>query len=130
MIFIILVVVILVLMSSRASNVLGANVGIKPGVRVQGLSSAMVLAANLLAGLFNRLGFEFVITSGVEGIHARASLHFSGNAIDIRSNVIPSARRAEVLGLMKSELGAPDSDYDVILEIDHYHVEFQPKKPF
>lgn len=103
---------------------------IKSGVRVLGLQIEIALAATILQSLFTKIGYEFIITSAIEGTHKRASLHYSGNAIDIRSSVVPEEEKIHLLQMMKTVLGYPDSDYDVILEADHYHVEYQPKKPY
>ena len=61
-----------------------------------------------------------VITSTYEGSHSEGSLHYANLAVDIRKN------KAKVLSYkeIKQALG---KDYDVILEGDHIHIEYDPK---
>lgn len=98
---------------------------IKPGVRVLGLRSEMVLAALVINSVLTELGIEFVITSCIEGTHKHASLHYMGSALDIR--LPPPTFTGKVIANLKEALG---DDYDVILEDDHIHIEFQPKSPY
>jgi len=63
---------------------------------------------------------EMVITSTYEGYHSEGSLHYANLAVDIRKN------KARILSYneIKQVLG---EDYDVILEGDHIHIEYDPK---
>jgi len=68
-----------------------------------------------------------VITSALDGVHKRMSLHYAGRALDFRrvdwphfDDVQRAARQAE---LIAAELG---ERYDVILEDTHIHVEYDP----
>ena len=63
---------------------------------------------------------EFVITSTYEGTHSEGSLHYANLAVDIRENQKNPLTIVEI----RRELGA---DYDVILEADHIHIEYDPK---
>ena len=63
---------------------------------------------------------ELIITSTYEGTHSAGSLHYANLAVDIRRANNPDAVRQEI----KRGLGA---DYDVILENDHIHIEYDPK---
>ena len=92
---------------------------------------AYVEARNTWGRLFNSMDTPFVVTSGNDGIHGAASLHYVGNAMDIRIRdpygawalTDPQARSFEVA--LKSALG---EQFDVVWERDHFHVEFQPKR--
>jgi hypothetical protein len=64
---------------------------------------------------------EAIITSTFEGSHKVASLHYANQAIDIR---LPETKRAEIFQAIADSLG---KDYDVINEVDHIHVEYDPK---
>jgi hypothetical protein len=70
------------------------------------------------------------ITSANDGEHSDGSLHFDNRAFDIRiKNIIagtefPLAARGWA-ERMRVALG---DDYDVILEDDHIHVEYDPKE--
>jgi RHS repeat-associated protein len=65
-----------------------------------------------------------VVTYTTNGTHSKNSLHYSGNAIDLRTRNLTSDERKKVVASLKEELG---SDYDVIDEEDHIHVEYDPK---
>jgi hypothetical protein len=70
------------------------------------------------------------ITSANDSTHMEGSLHFNNRAFDIRiSNIIaatefPYAARmwAEKMQIMLGD------DYDVLLEHDHIHVEYDPEE--
>ncbi len=63
---------------------------------------------------------EMVVTSTYEGNHSESSLHYANLAIDIRKNIMKPLSFKQI----KRELGR---DYDVILESDHIHIEYDPK---
>ena len=66
-----------------------------------------------------------VITSGIDGVHREGSKHYSLHAIDVRTNNFPTAKSKLIFqDLVKTRLGA---DYDVVLEPDHLHIEYDPK---
>ena len=79
----------------------------------------------VIAMVFARNGYPFVITEKDGGQHMVGSLHYAGFAIDFRSWVVPVDKRPALLAQLKRELG---SDWDVIEEDDHFHAEYQPKK--
>lgn len=96
---------------------------IKPGARLNGLRPEMVVALLLAREVCAVHDHELVITSALDGEHQRASLHYVGCALDLRRPASPTTAAA-----IAKELGdALGNDYDVILEADHIHVEFQPK---
>ena len=71
-----------------------------------------------LALAFERENFDLFITSIREGNHSHGSLHYEGDAFDIRPNPrFPVDKIREILG----------PDYDVISEGGHIHVEYDPK---
>jgi hypothetical protein len=49
------------------------------------------------------------------------SLHYRGFAVDLR---LPTDNKEEIRAELAASLGA---EYDVILEIDHIHIEYDPK---
>lgn len=63
---------------------------------------------------------ELVITSTYEGTHSAGSLHYANLAVDIRRDQAMTYGYKEI----KRVLGA---DYDVILEGNHIHIEYDPK---
>ena len=94
---------------------------IKEGVRVHGLRGEMVIALVIADQLYWEKDEELVVTSAMEGEHMRGSLHYVGLAADLR---LPETNSHSLRGELAARLG---SDYDVVLEPEHIHVEFQPK---
>ena len=98
---------------------------LKPGVRLQGIRPEVVVALIAAQEIWKSLGVELVVTSCIDGTHSRGSMHYSGSAVDLRSanlgtNAVSATQR------LQTALG---NDYDVLLETDHIHVEYQPKDP-
>jgi len=63
---------------------------------------------------------ELIITSTYEGSHSEGSLHYADLAVDIRRHKNGHVLRQE----LRDKLGM---DYDVVLEADHIHIEYDPK---
>jgi len=99
---------------------------LKPGVRVAGLRPEILLAVIAAENVFEKAGVDLVLTAGVDGKHTAGSLHYVGQAVDFRTRDVPAADEPKLLARLRECLGP---DYDVALEIDHLHVEFQPKTP-
>jgi hypothetical protein len=100
---------------------------IKQGVRVLGLKPEALLGIVICSSVFNDHNLDCVLTSVVDGKHSRASKHYSGYAWDLRTRNIPTKTAVDKIFLaVKSALGA---DYDVVLESNHIHCEFDPKDP-
>lgn len=99
---------------------------LKPGVRILGLRPELILGITIAQEVYRQHSIEFVITSVMEGTHTRASIHYAGGAADLRRP--PSDDVANLLiNDLKLALG---EDFDVILEGDHIHMEFQPKAAY
>jgi hypothetical protein len=107
---------------------------IKPGVDLRGLRPQMVIAALVAERLYATQGADadLMITSGREGTHMSGSLHYVGLAIDIRlpgsftgqTSAVAKAKAKTMVADLIAHLGA---QYDVVLEVDHIHIEFDPK---
>ena len=91
----------------------------------QSLKPQLTLALMVLDGVFEKNDSELVITSINDARHSKTSLHYSGAAVDIRSRNIPD--KEFLLKKCKEALGY-SPDFDMILEFDHYHLEYQPKR--
>jgi len=63
---------------------------------------------------------ELVVTSTYEGTHSEGSLHYADLAEDIRRH----KKGQKVRNRLRDKLGM---DYDVVLESDHIHIEYDPK---
>ena len=102
-------------------------------VRFSKLTPQCVLAMMVVRSIYDTAltneelaKFPFVITSANDGKHSTASLHYSGNAFDLRIWAFkenPAALRA-FASRCAAALGR---DFDVVLESDHLHVEYDPK---
>ncbi len=100
-------------------------ISIKEGAKVNGLHAEILLAVSIADGVYSKYGVDCVITSCTGGTHGRGSLHYVGHAIDLRTRDFASqALKTSVADELRDRLG---SQYDVILESDHIHVEYQPK---
>lgn len=90
----------------------------------------MLVALMVCEALFNEVDADVWVTSCCDGVHKRASKHYDGFAVDLRTKHLRDTTIVEDLVLrLKSHLG---SQYDVILEDrlspnEHIHVEFDPK---
>jgi hypothetical protein len=98
---------------------------LKAGVKVTGLAPEMALALQIAAGVYRRFGHELVVTSLLDGRHSATSLHYVGHAADLRIRDIPAAIHQDIVRELKASL---TTDYDVVLESDHIHLEYQPKR--
>ena len=77
-------------------------------------------------GYFESMGIsEVVVTSVVDGVHSQGSLHYVGYAADLRIWAIEDNELDEFARGLSEELGV---EFDVVLETDHIHMEFQPKR--
>ena len=104
---------------------------IKPGVSVRGLQPEMLLALMIADEKLKDRGFVRVLTSGTEGEHGPGSLHYVGLAGDLRTGtggiLRPDARK--LTNEIRKALGGDNSEYDVVCESNHIHIEYQPKGP-
>ena len=104
---------------------------IKPGVRMVGLQPQCVLGMMIVKEVYFSRGLDCVITSVTEGVHSRASIHYTGGAFDVRTRHVPVDDMKDLSKDIKNAIG---DDFDVVLHMEpenlHIHVEYQPKKPY
>lgn len=94
-------------------------VKVKAGVQPRNLV-IMAAIANQAVGLPH----EIVITSGTDGSHMVGSKHYSGEALDVRISNFPNKEAVATFArLLRLRLGG---DYDVVIEADHLHIEYDP----
>ena len=96
---------------------------IKTGVSLNGVRPEVVLALIVVDPILQSYGQELVITSCMDGRHKRASAHYTGRAVDLRIWDLTNNKQA--VDAMQEALGI---DYDVILESNHIHLEYDPKQ--
>lgn len=101
---------------------------LKANVKVTGLRPETLLALVIANGVYASHGYDAVITSLLDGLHARTSLHYAGCAADLRTTaaLIPGSTVDAIAADIRKALTA---DYDVVVEADHIHLEFQPRRP-
>lgn len=98
---------------------------LKAGVILDGISPQIVLAMIVADQCY---GGALVITSVNDSKHMDTSKHYSGEAFDCRTKSagIDQTQAQKIVNAMKERLGA---DFDVVLEDDHIHLEYDPKRP-
>lgn len=95
---------------------------IKEGVAIAGVRPEIIIALQIVEPILESYGQELVITSCMEGKHKRGSAHYTGRAVDLRIWNITDAEAC--VRVCKNKLG---DNYDIILEGNHIHLEFDPK---
>lgn len=96
---------------------------LKPGVRARGVQPETVLAIVIAAKIYEAAGAEFVVTSITDGRHGVNSLHSCGLAFDCRTRHLSDDQKGQIHVQLKAALPG----YDVVLESDHFHIEYDPK---
>lgn len=94
---------------------------IKAGVDILGTKPELIIGYMITVFAYHDAGEKFVLTGGREGKHTLTSLHNSGNAFDCR---LPKKDAQGLRDEIKRRTGI---DFDVVLERDHIHVEYQPR---
>jgi len=101
-------------------------VKLKPGVIITGIRPEMTLGIMAAQQVYIDHGVEFVITSALDSTHSKTSLHYAGAAVDIRTRDMNKSTARLVCDTILNPL---PNDFDCILESNHLHLEFQPRKP-
>lgn len=100
---------------------------IKHGVIFDGVVPEVWYAAGFAAAACQTLtGKECVVTSFRDGVHGKVSLHYSGKALDIRTRHLSDVQARHLTTFLKQFLSP--MGFDVVLEHDHIHIEFQPRE--
>lgn len=100
-------------------------------INTAGITGGLQVALMVANDVYNENGVPMVVTSLNDGKHARTSLHYSGNAVDLRTkNIEQLADKTFIFNEIRGRLNI---DYDVLLENvgepgEHLHIEFQPRR--
>jgi len=94
---------------------------------LKGMKPEMTGAFSIIDKTFESFGYEAILTSGTEGVHSPNSLHPKGLATDWRTKHMRIDLLQTLASRLKKNLGGDHSEYDVVLESDHVHIEFDPK---
>lgn len=98
-------------------------------VNIATLNPVMWRAAVLVDDLCGKYKRDCIITSANDSKHGEGSLHGKDKALDFRTWHLPGG----YLGLAARDVAQRATaelkplGYDVVLENDHLHVEYQPK---
>lgn len=97
----------------------------KQGVGVSGLQPEMLRALDHATAIYSLHDKDCVCTSAREGKHRNYSHHYKGLAIDLRTRHLTEPEKIKISEQLQSNLG---TDYQVILEATHIHVEYDPQE--
>lgn len=108
---------------------------LKAGVSLDKLTPQALFGMVVLDQILESKQRDLVVTSagqevaerqpGAKQIHKFGSLHYSGRAFDFRTSTLPSpASVQDVIAMARIRLGP---EFDVVMEADHGHVEYDPK---
>lgn len=98
---------------------------LKANVELTRFDIRILLAIQLAYSVYDRYGFDCIVTSISDGVHSAGSLHYTGHAVDLRIKHLPSRAIAEII---YEDISAHlTKDYDCVLESDHIHIEYDPK---
>jgi hypothetical protein len=102
------------------------TLSMKTGASLRLVQPQAAVMAQIVEGCYAAINVPCVVTAGSDGIHMVGSLHYKGLAMDFRTSNVPEPSRAELVLAIRAALGA---EFDVVLETDHIHAEWQPKTP-
>ena len=100
---------------------------LKPGVRILGVRPEMAFVMPAIQKVYENHGVELVVTSAIDGKHSRGSLHYAGAALDLRTRDCTRETAERITDALTDALG---QDFDVVLESNHIHLEYQAKLPY
>ena len=95
---------------------------IKNGVDLRGLTPQMAIAYTIACRCYGQ--YDCVITSASDGKHGPNSLHYKGQALDLRTRHLNGQGLQAVFHKLKDSLGP---QFDVVMEATHFHIEWDPK---
>ena len=95
---------------------------LKLGVDVSRLKPEISKKLNIIDEIYTFFNELCIITSTYEGNHMSSSLHYQNKAIDVSK---PEKHTDKILNMLRKRLSL---NYDIVLEKDHIHIEYDPKK--
>ncbi len=103
---------------------------LKKGVKLFGLKYRMRAALKVCEAVYKNAGRKegVTITSTTDGTHSAGSLHPYGYAFDTRTYYFSVTRKEFVFKEIKERLADISYKYDVVLEKDHIHIEWDKDK--
>ena len=98
---------------------------LKTGTTQDGVQPAVWYAIGIAERIYAVEGCQLVITSLTDSKHMKDSFHYRGLAFDIRTRDLNANKLDIIYRNLLHALGP--IGYDVILEKDHIHIEYDPK---
>lgn len=98
---------------------------LKPGVEIAVMQPALLEGILIAHEVYIKAGQPFTITSLTDGKHSAKSLHYKGRAFDLRTRDLKGATPQ---GMAMQLRAALPKNFDVVVEIDHLHVEADYRK--
>lgn len=90
-----------------------------------GVASSIWYAIGIAETIYLSYGHSMVVTSLTDGKHMTGSYHYRGLAVDIHSRDLSPEDQAKILSRLIAILDP--MGFDVIVETDHIHIEYDPK---
>lgn len=112
---------------------------LKKGASLEGVTGNTRHAIEVVDQVYAAYGYGLVITSGTEGdktdgVHREDSKHYTGDAFDCRIRFVTNEaglldvdKVKSIAKTIREKLGV---NYDVLVEKDHIHVEYDPKSQY
>ncbi|MFZ1991549.1 MAG: RHS repeat-associated core domain-containing protein, partial [Alphaproteobacteria bacterium] len=92
------------------------------GTTGEGLTENMTAIEGSVDRVFNDIARrDATVTYTTNGTHSEGSLHYSGDAVDLRTRDLTPRQTAQTTRALRNDLGP---NYDVINEGNHIHVEY------
>lgn len=112
--------------TSPAEQASAHNIAVKTGENGADISDLSVNITSTFDDISTALSAHSpnitpTITSGTDGTHMEGSKHYSGDAIDLISHNLSANQTNAIIDDLESKLG---SDYDIINEGSHIHIEY------
>lgn len=108
--------------------------GFKQGVNIEGVKPECILGIICVNSYFEKQKIDLWITSVKDGKHGENSLHYGGYAFDARirnldgyDRTISSEDKHLAILYAKDLKTLFGALFDVVVEGDHIHVEYDPK---
>ena len=97
---------------------------LKEGVTLEGAKPELINGLAIADAVYMDIAErELVVTSIKDGKHSTNSLHYKGYAADFRTRDLEDGIAAQIVQELKKML---DKDFDIVLEGDHIHFEYDP----
>lgn len=93
------------------------------GARIAGVQPELALGLMVAERVYERYGLDLTVTAVTDSAHSPGSLHYVGYAADL---ALPAEGEAQVVAADLQRALA--DEWDVVVEKDHLHLEFQPKR--